>query len=221
MNVALMVVTDGREYFWETMESFIDVFAGYEFAQRIIVDDSLNPTFQERVKSTYPEFALLSAETKKGFSGAIQAGWAAIDDDIDYVFHLEDDFVPTKLFYLDGMISILQENPHLVQMALLRGSVSQSEINVGGVIQQDPDSYSEQTSGFIAWREHRKFFTTNPSVYPRWIMERGWPEGADSEGRFGAELFNNLPEVKSAFWGSFESGTWVEHIGKQRAGTGY
>lgn len=218
MKLGLMVITDGRDYFWETMKSFSGVLDFSMFDERIVVDDSLSPEFTDRVSQSYPDFWVYPAAEKRGFSGAVRKGWAEMSD-CDYVFHLEDDFVCTRPFNLGDMIEVLQERPYLLQMALLRGPVNAQESKAGGVIELSPSDYTTVSNGTHSWREHRRFFTTNPSVYPRSTMSHGWPSGADSEGRFGLSRFQENPRSASAFWGS--SGTWVEHIGKNRIGTGY
>jgi hypothetical protein len=221
-KVALLVVTDGREYFWDTMDSFSKVLDFGFFDQKIIVDDSLDPHFQKRIKQTYPDFQLHSASgNRRGFGGAIQAGWSQVSKEMDYVFHLEDDFVVTKSFDLNDLIRVLEKHPYLLQVALLRGPANSVEEEAGGIIEQHPDSYSEWTDGKNVWREHRRFFTTNPSLYPRRLLDIGWPDGASSEGVFGIERFNEEPDARSAFWGSFDSGVWIEHIGHIRKGEGY
>ena len=55
----------------------------------------------------------------------------------------------------------------------------------------------------------------------------GWPDGAESEGRFGIGLrtdgFDSVPgaRVRFGYWGGRLSGEWVHHIGHRRAGVGY
>lgn len=223
MNLALMVVTDGREYFWETMKSFHETFNIDDFKYKFVIDDSLDPEFQRRLAMAYPEFQVESAIEKRGFGGAIRHGWSVIPDDVDYVFHLEDDFIFTEKPDLDMMIFTLEKYSYLLQMALLRGPVNNEERKAGGIIEQDPDSYTEMWGWHdeLYWREHRKFFTTNPCLYRRSLIEKGWPDCEFSEGIFSIERFKENPEAKSAFWGSNDSGVWVKHIGYERKGTGY
>lgn len=218
MKIALMVITDGRECFHHTMDSVEDNFD--EFNYNVIVDDSVNGSFQDYLEFVYGSggfwgsFKIDHATEKRGFAEAIRAGWSHIPEDADYVFHMEDDFLFLNKPPLLEMIQTLEDNPHLVQMALLRGPVNEAEIAAGGLMQVDPDSYEHNGK----WIEHRKFFTTNPCIYRRSIIERGWPDCANSEGIFGIELFASDPNLRSAFWGDGEQ--WVEHIGV-RQGTGY
>jgi len=213
-----MVITDGRICFHDAMDSIEDNFD--EFDYHLIVDDSLNPKFHTYTDFVYTRggwwgnFEVDHASEKRGFAGAIRAGWEQIPDDIDYVFHMEDDFVFLNRPPLTDMIQALEDNTHLVQMALLRGPVNEAEIAAGGLMQVDPDSYEYKGK----WIEHKKFFTTNPCVYRRSLIERGWPDCSNSEGIFGIELFASDPSLRSGFWGNGEQ--WVDHIGI-RQGTGY
>ena len=63
--------------------------------------------------------------------------------------------------------------------------------------------------------------TAHPLAARRSLTWRGWPEGSHSEGRFGIKLLEELPDARFAFWGTRDSGEWVEHIGDVRTGIGY
>jgi len=195
MTVCLLLVSDGREdYLQQTRRSA--AFCLPEFDQVVHIDDTHH---------------------QLGFAGAIQAGWNLVQT--DYVFHLEGDFTFNRPVPLDRMIEVLEHNPHLVQLALLRQPWNPQEVAAGGVWQQHPDSYIHRGLGDYRWLEHARFFTTNPCLYPRWIVERGWPQVPQSEGMFGLKLFAEDPARRAAFWGNGEE--WVTHIGQERAGHGY
>lgn len=157
-----------------------------------------------------------------GFAGAIQEGWRrALAHDVDYIWHAELDFIYHHPVPLRSMIALLQRHPRLVQVALKRQPVNHSERAHGGIVQADPAAFEERRDGLAVWTVHRKFFTTNPSVYPRWIAERGWPQRTESEGHFGLTLLGESPYWQSAFWGGKFDPPLVEHIGHVRTGTGY
>lgn len=164
-------------------------------------------------------FHVNDAAHKLGFGGAIREGWRRVlATDVDYVFHLEQDFTFRRWVDLAGMIRVLEHHPHLVQMALLRQPWNADERRAGGIIEQHPDSYHTVRWEQFVWREHRRFVTTNPSLWPRWVLERGWPDCDQSEGHFGIELFGEAARYHAAFWGDI---VWCDHIGETRAGTGY
>lgn len=198
MSIALLMIGDGRdEYHALADESLEDNIGSMQFEQIIRVDDRTH---------------------ELGFAGAIQKGWGQVET--DYVFHLEMDFTFNWHVDLEPIIKTLEERKYLTQIALLRGPVNDAEREAGGIIQQFPESYEQVgLADGRAWIEHSRFFTTNPSIYPAWIVERGWPQRPESEGHFGMQLFNEDPARRSAFWGHGEQ--WVSHIGDERKGTGY
>lgn len=154
----------------------------------------------------------------KGFAGAIKEGWEQIT--CDYVFHFEADFIFKAPVDVGRMIELLERRPHLVQVALKRQAVNEAESDAGGVVEVNPASFMQSADGRAVWTEHNVFFTTNPSVYPRWVLDRGWPQKARSEGRFAIALFDEDPARRSCYWGDKYGEPLVEHIG-ERAGVGY
>lgn len=194
MSVALLTISDGRHaYHQQALASALEMLP--KFDQYIWVDDR--------------EHAL-------GFAGAIQHGWQQVT--ADWVMHFECDFTFDEPVDVAAIIAVLRTHPYLTQMALLRQPVNDIERAAGGVIEQHPDSYHTVRWQGQEWREHRRFWTTNPCVYPRWIVDRGWPQRDQSEGVFGIELFAEDPARRAAFWKDREL---VTHIGDVRGGVGY
>lgn len=198
MSICLLMIGDGRtEYHERAVDSIQESFKPGTFDQAVTVDDSNH---------------------ELGFSGAIQHGWDQVET--DFVFHVELDFTFNWAIDLDPLVQTLQERRYLTQIALLRQPVNDAERDAGGVIQQFPASYEQvELPDGRAWIEHSRFFTTNPSLYPAWIVERGWPQRVGSEGHFSVDLFEEDRARRSAYWGHGEQ--WVRHIGDERAGNGY
>lgn len=197
VSVCLLVISDGRyEYLGRTMAS----------AARLL------PQLDYFVHVNDEDHAL-------GFAGAVREGWRrALETDADFVFGLEQDFIFNRPVPVHDMTHVFTHQRHLVQMALMRQPANPAERAAGGVEELDPLAYRLVQWGDLIWREHRKFVTTNPALWPRWVVERGWPEGELSEGRFGLDLFAESPSYHAGYWGE---GVWVEHIGEERAGLGY
>lgn len=193
MTVCLVAIGDGRdEYHDRSWASLKETLPDVKYT--VTIDDRAH---------------------ELGFAGAIRAGWRlALETDATHIFHAELDFVYLRPVALEAMTFALLDHPHLVQMALLRGPVNDAEHAAGGVIEQHPDDYLNVGQ----WREHRRHVTTNPALWPRWVIERSWPQVKQSEGHFGIELFAEDSRYRAAYWGA---GVDVEHIGHQRTGMGY
>jgi len=226
MSLTVMVITDGRRECMEpTMRAMRANLVG-PIDRVVIINDSADPAYAEFLDFAYPGFERVHHQSRRGFGGAIQSGWDNLGD-TDWVFHLEDDFVLERPVNLLDMQATLCGQPHLAQLALLRQPWNADEWAAGGIVQQHPTEYQEHTSPRGAWLEHRLFFTTNPSLYPKSLTTLGWPEGPQSEGRFGMRLLREgMPGVEPTrlrfgFWGARGQLPLVNHIGTDRAGVGY
>lgn len=135
--------------------------------------------------------------------------------DIGYVYWLEHDFLHSQYIDLRLLAGALEEKPYLAQMSLMRQPVNEVEVAAGGLVESRPDEFE-----FMGrWLEHRSYWTTNPSLFPRSIaMGRSWPTQPKCEGIFTASLLADRPETRFGVWGNGEPR--VEHIG-QRDGFGY
>ncbi len=195
MTIALVCVADGRhEYHAASYASLLE--HAPKFDQYVFVNDP---------------------DHKLGFSGAIQEGWSQIET--DYLLHWEADFVVSRPVPVADMVAVLEAHPYLVQMALLRQPWNEAEVEAGGIVNLRPHEYEQASWNGHRWLEHRLCTTTNPSLWPRWVIERGWPDGPQSEGRFGIDLFASDPDLRAAYVGGGEQ--WCQHIGHVRSGNGY
>lgn len=220
--ITLLVMTDGRKQFIEPTLERTNMLSGY-ISRKLIHDDSGDESYRKWLLRRYgKEYEIYSTGRRSGFGGAIISAWNQLqNDNNDWVFHLEDDFVMSNLVPLSEMITVMNRNPHIVQMALRRQPWNEVEKAAGGIVEADPDSYEEKTNGIHTWLEHRKFFTTNPSLYRKSLtVEHPWPVGLNSEGKFGIELFNDA-DKRSAFWGYKGEEPRCWHIGEFRNGAGY
>lgn len=222
MKLALVTPTN-RPHCMEQMLASAESHLGLEhFAQHIVVCDEPNGMayYQWLVDRLPAATVLAPLDHARGFGGAIQAAWSEIDSDVDYVFHLEDDFVFNWGVSLELMIDLLAKNPQLLQVALQRQPVNADEIAAGSVVGMHPDWYDDRILDDVPWLEHRVFFTTNPSLYPRNLLDRGWPQEARSEGIFTIRLLEERVRGTFALLGSRFDAPAVTHIGA-RTGEGY
>ncbi len=201
MNVCLLLISDGRDdYLQATLKSAVHRLPRCRYL--VHVDDRGH---------------------ELGFAGAIAEGWRQVlETGADWVFHLEQDFTFNRPVPLEHMRHVLATHRELVQLVLKRQPWNPQEAAAGGIVEQDPDSYTERhdpATGAV-WTEHRRFFSTNPSLYRARLCERGWPQTEFSEGVFTHRLLED-PQARFAFWGAKHREPWVHHIGDDRAGHGY
>lgn len=213
-RVALLTIGDGRDDLLADTRDSLAYALGRDpgdllgaFAEHVHVDDRAH---------------------RLGFGGAIRQGWARLRDlgrSIDYVFHLEEDWRFDRAINLDHLAAALAANPPLAQMALRRHAVNAYEERAGGVVECWPDEYEERRAlvppgRWLAYLEHGLYFTTNPSLYHRTLIERGdWPEGRGSEAAYTQQLLAR--GRRFALWGSRAGGPWITHTGTIRTGGGY
>ena len=220
--IALLVMTDGRDHIFETIPS-AEAFLLGSISEKWIHDDSGDARHADKLRRIFPGWRVVSTAGRSGFGGAIRSAWSTLlaESSAPFVFHLEDDFTFRRIVELDRMASVLVHHPELAQLALRRQPWNVEELAAGGIVELHPEDFAEvEDERGNVWLEHSRFFTTNPGLYRRELMEREWPTGEQSEGRFSLQLFED-PAARSGYWGSRDSGEWVSHIGQHRAGTGY
>lgn len=214
-------MTDGRlDCIEQTIESARDNLCG-EVTHKVIHDDTGDEAHRDYLRGAFPDFDVIGQPTRQGFGGAIRSAWAYVKVRPErFVFHLEDDFTFNEPIDLPAMQHVLDRNPGLVQLALRRQPWNDAERSAGGIVEQHPDDYVDCSDGISDWLEHRRFFTTNPSMYRRALTEKEWPEGEHSEGVFGLQLCES-PGIRFGFWGERTDPPAVHHIGDHRVGVGY
>lgn len=225
--IALLLITDGRhECLERTLVSAAASLLG-PITRIVAIDDSADAEHTMRLTGlvgqlNIPHAKITAHPERQGFAAAIQSGWMHLYDGPEpFVFHLEQDFTFNRTAHLGAMAEVLTEHPHLVQLALRRQPWNDDERAAGGIVEQHPDDYEDRSDRHgHEWLEHRRFFTTNPSLYRRELCARGWPQVRHSEGIFTHHLLED-PDVRFGFWGPRHSGEWVRHIGNERVGCGY
>lgn len=222
--IGLLVITDGRgPCLKRTLMALEQKLVG-GFSYRLMVDDSMQPDYAAWLDATYPMFDHLHLEPKAGFCGAIQAGWERLGwENVDYILHVEDDFELVEQINLADLQQALDENPHLVQMALKRQPVNDMEKKAGDLVRMWPQEFTDTEK----WLEHRLWFTTNVSLYRASLMIKGWPDPPQCERHFTDRLltegFDHVApdDVRFGLWGRRDDPPKIWHIGDQRVGTGY
>jgi hypothetical protein len=223
--ISLVVITDGRDdCIVPTIAAARDHLKG-QITRRLIYDDTGDALHRDWLREQFPDFVVCYAEGgRQGFGGAVRHMWAYLSkfDNNPFLFWLEDDFVLRRDVELADMATVmLERGDDLVQLVLRRQPWNPEERAAGGIVELEPDAYTDCFDGRNDWLEHRKFWSTNPHLVRMRITELGWPDDPHSEGRFGQRLLASSPDLRFGFWGARADGPWVDHIGRERVGQGY
>lgn len=181
--------------------------------------DTLN-SFEANVEPA-PARTIVHYDTaREGFAGATANIWRqAAECGHEWVFHLEHDFLLTRPVNLEDLARVLDEQPHLAQMALYREPVTLEEQIAGGYIQQRPAEYEPRLRGETRWFETARNWTTNPSLFrTSFAAEYPWPAEPNCEVVFTERLHAKNPRARFGLWG--DGTPAVRHIG-HRDGIGY
>lgn len=150
-----------------------------------------------------------------GMAGAVREAWEwALDEGVDHLLHLEEDFRFTAPVEIDAMVYVLERAPHLAQVVLKRQPWSPEEQAAGGIVECHPDDYVE-CGGWgrhTRWTEHRRIFSLNPCLIPRHVLELGWPDGNEAE--FTRVCLDK--GLSFAFYGAKFDPPRVVHVGAER-----
>lgn len=217
-TTALLVLTDGRrEYIQRTIPSALSEIEGLN-GPKFIQDDSGDEEYRQWLRLTFPNFELFYNENRQGQGASINSAWKQMKEyEFDYVFHLEDDFTFNRPVVLRDLAQVLENNPHVYQMALRRQAWNHEEIQAGGVIERWPTEFTQEDG----WISHRMFYTFNPHLHRRSLINRTLHTGDKAEGLFVSDLFESDPEARFGYWGQKTDNPWVLHIGARRKGTIY
>lgn len=222
-NIHLMVFTDGRlEYLEQTIRAARQFLPMDMIRYKSIFNDDPSELGHKTLEKTYgDEFIVWSNIHRMGFCQNIATAWQTNNSAIDYIFHLEDDFVIQQEVDLHAMIRVLENHVSIAQMSLLRQPWSVEEKIAGGIIQLHRDEFFQEETLGHPWVRQARYFTTNPSIYPRRITEMVCSEmhPPGCEGKVSRYLVEN--GYQFGIWGRLDDRPRVIHIGEERKGTGY
>ena len=225
MDMCLTVLTDGRkQYIEKTIPSWMEHYDSL-ISNKFIIDDSGQGDYRAWLKEYFPSFTIIPVgESRCGYSNAMNKVFSTIvESKTKYVLHLEDDFILNKPVSLENIVDVLDKNPLVSQMSIMRQPWFANEREHGGVIEalekQGSTGFKNMNTDGHDWVRHSSFWTCNPSVFPLWVAEMGWPEAPWSEMKFSQEIHSK--NKFSGIWGSRTSWPHTEHIGEERNGTEY
>lgn len=228
--ITLAVVTDGRDdLLASTLTSASQMLHPQKLiSRRIVWDDTGDAAHIANLAVVNQGFDVAGNSRRNGFGGAVRQLWRRLRRyDTPFIFWCEDDFVFNRPVDLAAMAETLSCCSHLAQLALTRQPWNPAEQAAGTILDPPEDFTQRGDPAWNQWIEHRRWWTTNPSLFRREILDEDWPAGDQSEGRFTHHLLTEgfggiaAADVRFGYWGNVDDGPWVEHIGHTRTGTGY
>lgn len=171
-------------------------------------------SFNETIGFNGDQMIFDDRDHRHGLAGNARRAWEwALDTGSDYLLHLEEDFLFHEPVSLRSMQLVLDVNPHLAQVVLKRQPWNDQEAAAGGIVEMNPDAYTERHWGALTWAEHDIIFSLNPCLIPRRVLELGWPDGNEAE--FTQTCLAN--GYRFAFYGGKFDPPRVLHVGAQRS----
>ncbi len=205
-RVTLLIITD-RDQYLEQMWASVQRNLDYPWYEIVIADDSDDLDHKRRADNLIdPDCIVTPGPTKMGGAAAVRSAWEYLrETDCDYVFHLEEDFVFPEPVDVRSMIAVLRSDPTLVNVVLRR----QPAFNEGA--DGPMEGLWDQQNGYV---RHQRGFWLNPSIYPKAVTERDWPEHGH-ESHFSEEWITHGHQF--AFYGGVTDPPRCWHIGEERS----
>lgn len=219
VRFGLAVVSDGRtDYLRQCLASltaqtgFLTESDPFDFS--VIVDDSDMGAAHDTFDSLFDR-SLVHGE-RLGLAASLRDAWRiAAETDVDYLFHVEEDFTFRRRVPLASMAFVLDAHRFLSELTLVRQPWSEEEVAAGGIVAKDPHDYVECVRHGLQWLEHRRLFSFNPSLLPRSTFDRVYPPGAVE--REITDTLNADPDNRFGLWGGRHDVPWCDHIGAVRS----
>lgn len=225
MKYCVIIIHDGRDYLERTLESFKKNVLFKEQPYILLVDDSMyseneayNEWIQRVVVANGIDARIVNTTSKRwGTFGSVQKAWDNVPKECEYIFHLENDFTFNEKIDISRMENVL-ENKNIFQVALLRQAWFPEEIKHGGIYQSDKGSTGRYRDAEIYGENvvlHKKYFTFNPCIYRRSIINHGIHGCDEYSFMQKLRLFESTYGC-SAFLGTTQDKPLVHHIGYEK-----
>lgn len=151
--------------------------------------------------------------------------WKAAESEYEWCVHFEEDLTPVRPIDVSALAFVMDANPFLFQMTLMRQAWA-AEIPWAGYVAKDPGWYErDSTLGLTTtdgnwpiyeWMWTQRNWANAPTLFRTALArEFPWPEEPGCETTIGPQMLERYPEGKFGLWGWGES--QVCHVGVERA----
>jgi hypothetical protein len=218
----LVVTTDGRPGLLDRTLAAFDTHARPAPADTVIVDDSGDPEYRGQLAGLLAHRPALIHfhPARVGFCQTVADAWQlATEPGPPFVFWLEDDILLQRDLDLSRLARVLDAEPLVAQMGLMRQPVNQAERQAGSLYALFRDLFTPRGQGEDTWLESRTNWSTTCSlIRRRFMVEHPWPAGGEGgcEGVYSRGLLD--ARFHFGVWGSGEER--ISHVG-ERGGHSY
>jgi len=226
MDYGLFILGNGRRgYLERTIASWTHNLIDMP-KHAIIFDDSGDQGYVRYLEKRYGrDFEIVPIpDNHIGHAGAIYYIFKYLKTkDVDYFLQIEEDWMLFRSLSIKEIISVLKNNPDVIQMRIPRsiwynpeyyadlrdGSLLRNHLMREGV------SWSQQERWY-KWRGPRYYWTHNPSVFHRDILDESYPQipgHGKHELQFGNLLYKKYTNSSVGWWATNLYDAYITHIG--------
>jgi hypothetical protein len=216
VNVALLVIGDGRGDFIARSVEAIAKHADYPFTARVMIDDSGDPEYAGHLEDAYPEFEIDHGGLR-GMAGAVQHGFSLLD--ADAVLWVEEDMLLTRDLPLAEALAVLEQETFLAQMCFPRAACDPGEQGdqFAATVAKAAESHRAE---LYTWHDY--LFSFQPCLIPRrvfGICADPCPVGSGIEDWLTGLLLRD--RYRFGVWGHPGDAPYATHIGYGNRTMGY
>lgn len=193
---------------------------------KIIFDDSNNDEYIVWLTNKYQDkFSIVPIKDNPyGHAGALRQIFNYLKDvDVEYFLYVEEDWMLFRPLQIKKIISTMAENKHILQMRIPRtiwySDDHHIDLESGSILKHHldlPRSKWSQKSDWFEWRGKFYFWSHNPSVFDKRILNEAYPldkTHGQHEYSFGINLLNKYKNGVSGFWAKNIYDAYITHIG--------
>jgi hypothetical protein len=218
MKFCVIIINDGRnDYLAQSLKSFSEnvIFPEGSEVTKILIDDWPEERDEQTIKKLCKKHKVdkvVFNETNLGVNETVRKVWSLIPEDVDYVFHQENDFVYLEKVEIKTLMKVL-DNPIIVQCALVRQAWFDDEKHAGSLMKTRPERWRSANVSGTDIVIHRDHFTFNPSLYKKHWVQDVFPFG---EYQLKDFYLRKNPGLYFSYLGTKEDNHRILHIGEKK-----
>ena len=224
MDYAWYILGNGRRgYIERTIASWLANLAKKP-KHSYIFDDSGDPAHVKWLEDNYgKDFVVVPiSDGVAGQAIAIQKIFDTLRElDVDYFLGIEEDWMLFRPLDVDEIIDALCANPHIAQMRVPRtvwhSDYHRLDLDAGSLLiyhlNDDKAQLVAKRNHWYETRGHFYFWSHNPSVFHRNVLDNKYPQTQSHEYDFGIQLLKREAKATVGFWAQNPYDAYITHIG--------